>query len=128
MTLTLTPGEQAVYDEALGRRSEKFQKPYWMERIRATQIKLALRKALADMPREESGGSLQKVLYTANRRIVVLNPNGTWNRPHDADVDGLPICIMRGFVERAQIEHPDLVKELGGGPVTCGHCANARNR
>ena len=41
---------------------------------------------------------------------------------HEADVDDLPICQLKGSTWFAPGQP---VKVLGPGPVTCGHCANA---
>jgi hypothetical protein len=123
--VTFTPGEQALIDEQIRRRSEKFDRPAWMQSHRATTIRRYLREAVAALPPEPTTKRGAKVLYDAGRRVVLLHP--TTRHPgqtHEADVDGLPICGMRGRFER----NPDDVQELGGGPVTCGHCANARAR
>jgi hypothetical protein len=124
--MSLSIGEQSVYDDALRRRSEKFEKPVWMDSIDATKIKLMLRKALAELPPEARVTNGAKVLYQAARRVVMLRPDGLWYQTHECDVDGLPICVMRSKFERVLIDEPLAVKEIEGGGVTCGHCANAR--
>jgi len=126
----LSIGEQNVYDEALRRRSEKFEKPVWMDSIKATKIKLMLRKAISELP-PEPRTSGARVHYNADRRIVVFGQGASYGsrsygQIHEADVDGLPICIMRNWFEEHMTTSPDSFEELGGGGVTCGHCANAR--
>ena len=86
--------------------------------------KLHVRKLLAELPVEPATHG-DKVHYDAGRRVTVLHPTTRHRgRLHEADADGMPICIMRGFFEE---QAPEDIEELGGGPVTCGHCANARN-
>jgi hypothetical protein len=74
-------------------------------------------------------GQLTANYHTDHDRVVVHVPTtGVPGKTHEADVDRMPVCIMRGFFERVLLDpaERDLVTHLGPGTVTCGHCANAR--
>ena len=44
----VTPGEQAIIDELVLRRTDTFERPPWMQAHRAARIRLQVRKALAE--------------------------------------------------------------------------------
>jgi hypothetical protein len=118
-----TVNEQAILDDCVARRSDQFQRPAWMQSARATAIKLEARRRIAVLPPalpEERTTS--RTHYEAARRVVAYDKHGNPYRFHEADVDGLPICVMRRWRYFTEgIERPEVV---GPGPVTCGHCAN----
>jgi len=125
--MDFTPSELSVIEEAVRRGSDKFERPVWMQSQRHMACKIEVRNRLAALPPEPTTAGSGKVYYHANRRIKAEPITGRSNKIHEVGSDGLPICQMRGTFEDWIAEGSQPI-ELGGGPVTCGHCANARNR
>lgn len=119
--LNLTADETAILDDMIARREATFQKPQYMQSYRATRLKMIAREEIATLPPKPATSNTDRTHYDTNRRVVAIGPSGP-GRIHEADVDDLPICQLKGSTWFAPGQP---VKVLGPGPVTCGHCANA---
>jgi hypothetical protein len=123
-----TAAELALLEDMIQRRSLDFAKPPWMQSHRATALKRAAGDTIGRLPKASRSGRSTDYHTDHDRVVVHLPTTGLPGKTHEADVDRLPVCIMRGFFERVLLDpaERDLVTHLGPGTVTCGHCANAR--